>query len=191
MKRKEIVLTAIYKTLISFVVVIALVVIVAIGWAILNGETIEPIKHELPLAELHESPMIPAEIKHQAPEPKPAQDPEPEPAQDPEPIDDTLIATITHYCACSSCNGKYSWTEEGVNYTATAIGITLHDGIDGNYCAATFGSLGDVIRINGVDYQLVDRMGSNHGKRIDIFVAAGHDECNQLGKYKAEVEVIG
>ena len=99
----------------------------------------------------------------------------------------TFSAIITHYCACSKCNGSYSWGEGGVNYTATASGITLHDGIDGNYCAATFGNLGDIVTINGVDYKIVDRMGGNDGKRIDIFVADGHARCNELGRYTANV----
>ena len=99
----------------------------------------------------------------------------------------TFNAIITHYCACSKCNGSYSWSEGGVNYTATASGITLHDGIDGNYCAATFGNLGDIVTINGVDYKIVDRMGGNDGKRIDIFVADGHTRCNELGRYTANV----
>lgn len=99
----------------------------------------------------------------------------------------TFSAIITHYCACSKCNGSYSWIEGGINYTATASGITLHDGIDGNYCAATFGNLGDIVTINGVDYKIVDRMGGNDGKRIDIFVADGHARCNELGRYTANV----
>lgn len=99
----------------------------------------------------------------------------------------TFSAIITHYCACSKCNGSYSWSEGGVNYTATASGITLHDGIDGNYCASTFGNLGDIVTINGVDYKIVDRMGGNDGKRIDIFVADGHARCNELGRYTTNV----
>lgn len=99
----------------------------------------------------------------------------------------TFSAIITHYCACSKCNGSYSWSEGGINYTATASGITLHDGIEGNYCAATFGNLGDIVTINGVDYKIVDRMGGNDGKRIDIFVADGHARCNELGRYTANV----
>lgn len=100
---------------------------------------------------------------------------------------ETFSAIITHYCACSKCNGSYSWSEGGVNYTATASGITLHDGIDGNYCAATFGNLGDIVTINGIDYKIVDRMGGNDGKRIDIFVADGHARCNELGRYTTNV----
>lgn len=100
----------------------------------------------------------------------------------------TFKATITHYCACSKCNGKWSYAENGINYTKTASGIILHDGIGGNYCAATFGSLGDTVTINGIDYQIVDRMGGTDGKRVDIFCAGGHDRCNELGRYTAEVQ---
>lgn len=103
----------------------------------------------------------------------------------------TYTATITHYCACSKCNGSYSWIENGVNHSATASGLTLYDGLAGNYCAATFGSLGDVVSINGVDYKIVDRMGGNDGYRIDIFVSEGHTKCNELGRYKAEVTLKG
>lgn len=99
----------------------------------------------------------------------------------------TYTANITHYCACSKCNGSYSWSENGVNYSASASGLTLHDGLTGNYCAATFGSLGDVITIKGVDYKIVDRMGGNSGYRIDIFVGEGHAKCMELGRYTAEV----
>lgn len=98
-----------------------------------------------------------------------------------------IKAIITHYCACSKCNGKYSRIENGINYTSTASGITLHDGISGNYCAATFGKLGDIVTINGVDYKIVDRMGGKDGKRIDIFVSDGHAKCNELGRYTADV----
>lgn len=99
----------------------------------------------------------------------------------------TVEAIITHYCACSSCNGKYSYTKDGVNYTATASGITLHDGLEGNYCAATFGKLGDILVIDGAAYEIVDRMGGNDGYRIDIFVGEGHAKCNELGRYTTEV----
>ena len=99
----------------------------------------------------------------------------------------TVTAKVTHYCACSICNGKWSWTEDGVNYSKTATDLVIYDGLDGNYCAATFGKLGDIITINGVDYKIVDRMQSKSGYKIDIFVGAGHDKCMELGTYKAEV----
>lgn len=170
--------------MISLILRIAILAILC--WELLTACKIKPIEPVLQVAPIYQATMVPAEIKYYAPEPTA----EPEPVKEEEPSGGSK-ATITHYCACSSCNGSYSWTEDGVNYTATASGITLHDGIEGNYCAATFGSLGDVIRINGVDYKLVDRMGGNSGRRVDIFVAAGHDECNRLGRYTAEAEVIG
>lgn len=103
----------------------------------------------------------------------------------------TLTATVTHYCACKKCNGKYSHSENGINYTATASGIKLYDGIEGNYCAATFGKLGDIITIDGVEYKIVDRMGNRHkkGNRVDIFVSEGHSKCYELGKYTATVYI--
>lgn len=85
------------------------------------------------------------------------------------------------------CNGKWSYTENGLNCTKTAPGIVLYDGIIGNYCAATFGSLGDTILINGTEYIIADRMGGNDGYRIDIFVSGGHEKCNELGRYTAEI----
>lgn len=103
----------------------------------------------------------------------------------------TLTATVTHYCACKKCNGKYSHSENGINYTATASGVKLYDGIEGNYCAATFGKLGDIITIDGVEYKIVDRMGNRHkkGNRVDIFVSEGHSKCYKLGKYTATVYI--
>lgn len=116
-----------------------------------------------------------------------------QPAAEPEaPIQserETLTATVTHYCACEKCNGKYSYEQGGINYTATASGKKLYDGIEGNYCAATFGEMGDVIEINGTEYIIVDRMGNRgkKGNRVDIFVPDGHAECMKMGRYKAEV----
>ena len=101
----------------------------------------------------------------------------------------TVYANITHYCACKKCNGSYSFKKNGKNYTETASGIILHDGKKGNYCAATFGKLGDIITINGVDYELVDRMGSKSGDKIDIFIADGHEKCLELGRFHADVEL--
>lgn len=128
------------------------------------------------------------------PTPKPTATPTPTPTPEPSPTESTedveiITANITHYCACSKCNGKYSFTKGGKNYTETAIGMILHDGISGNYCAATFGSLGDTITINGTDYKLVDRMKSKSGRKVDIFIADGHDKCLELGRFTADVKL--
>ena len=142
-------------------------------------------------AKIYQSPMIVSTIKAQADEPmkkETVEKTEEKPAkEETKQSSGTIKATITHYCACASCNGKWSYTENGLNCTKTASGIVLYDGISGNYCAATFGSLGDTILINGTEYIIADRMGGNDGYRIDIFVAGGHDSCNELGRYTAEV----
>lgn len=161
------------------------------GWALIISATIpkQTEKPELQLAEIYQSPMVVAEIKHQAPAPaKTESSPTFEQKKE---TSGNLSAIITHYCACSKCNGKWSYEKDGLNYTETASGILLYDFIDGNYCAATFGKIGDILTINGTDYQIVDRMGGNSGKRVDIFVAAGHDKCNELGRYTAEVMLKG
>ena len=171
---------------------IMLCVIAAYAIVLCGGTIKQEEEYILQEAKVYQSPMAVPTIKAQAAEPmkkETVEQVEEKPAkEETKQSRGAIKAIITHYCACASCNGSYSWTEDGVNYTATASGLTLHDGIEGNYCAATFGSLGDVIRINGVDYKIVDRMGGSDGKRVDIFVAAGHDECNRLGRYMAEVE---
>ena len=167
--------------------IMLLAIIVAL-WVIIGfaGKAIEEPEQEV--AKIYQSPMVVAEIKHQAKAPEVQNTTTPKESNTEH---KGIKANITHYCACSDCNGKWSYTENGLNYTQTASGILLYDFIDGNYCAATFGNLGDILTINGVDYKIVDRMGGNSGKRIDIFVAEGHEKCNELGRYTAEVELKG
>lgn len=104
----------------------------------------------------------------------------------------TLIkAEITAYCACEVCNGKYS----SGNSTETAIGIILRNDPEyaDKYCAATsaVGDLGDIVIIDGISYEIIDRMGRKHGKAIDIFVP-DHRTCyEEYGRRRNyEVEVI-
>ena len=96
-----------------------------------------------------------------------------------------ITATITHYCACSKCNGKYSYTDsDGAVYCSTAGGVRLYNGrANGNYCAANFGKLGDKITINGTTYTIIDRFGNSAGApKVDIFVSEGHSACMQKGR---------
>lgn len=168
---------------------------------VLCGGTINKEKeYILQEAKVYQSPMVVPKIKAQAAEPESTMGqvkPGTESSKDvtnlsaPKNESGQFSAIITHYCACASCNGKWSYTENGLNCTKTASGIVLYDGISGNYCAATFGSLGDTILINGTEYIIADRMGGNDGYRIDIFVAGGHDRCNELGRYTAEVTLKG
>lgn len=184
---------------IKFIAIINIIAtVVALAWVLLtSGATpAEEPQQELQLAKIYQSPMVVAEIKHQAKEPEVEKKDEKTSqnittSEENNTKHNTFSANITHYCACSSCNGEWSYTENGLNCTQTASGIVLYDGIGGNYCAATFGNLGDILTINGVDYQIVDRMGGSSGKRIDIFVADGHDRCNELGRYTAEVKLKG
>jgi len=176
-----------------YIFVLCLIAVCA-ALALIGGSTPEP-DPELELAPIYQATLVKAEIKTQAPAPAEEIEVKPEKTEEvvkkEEDTSGTIKATITHYCACSSCNGIWSYEKDGANYTETASGIILYDGISGNYCAATFGKLGDIVTINGVDYEIVDRMGGNSGKRIDIFVAAGHDKCNELGRYTAEVKLKG
>ena len=177
------------KMIMLLAIIVALWVIV--GFA---GKALEEPKQEVELAKIYQSPMVVAEMKHQAKEPEvqniiTSKESNKERNKESNTEHKKITANITHYCACSSCNGEWSYIEEGLNYTQTASGVLLYDGIGGNYCAATFGNLGDILTINGVDYKIVDRMGGNSGKRIDIFVAEGHEKCNELGRYTAEVEL--
>lgn len=103
----------------------------------------------------------------------------------------TLIkAEITAYCACKRCNGKYS----SGHSTETAQGIVLRNEPEyaNKYCAATsaVGDLGDILIIDGVRYEIVDRMGRKHGKAIDIFVPnhrTCYEECGRRRNYEVEV----
>ena len=171
--------------------------VVAMALLISSATPTEAPQQEWEVARVYQSPMVVPELKTQAPEPESTMDqvkPEIESSTTLSANKETsgqISATVTHYCACSKCNGKWSYSKDGANFTETASGIVLYDGIGGNYCAATFGSLGDILTINGIEYEIVDRMGGNSGKRIDIFVADGHDRCNELGRYTADVTLKG
>ena len=85
--------------------------------------------------------------------------------------------TITHYCACAKCCGKYS-----SGYTATGTLAT-----EGRTVAVDpkVIPLGSKIRINGHVYVAEDTGVSGH--MVDIFVSS-HDEAIKKGCYKATVE---
>ena len=106
----------------------------------------------------------------------------------------TIKATITYYCACKKCCGKYSYVKDGVTYSKTASGKKIYNGMeDQHWCAATFGRLGDKIEINGTVYTIVDRFGSSSSRyKVDIFTPAGHAACNRLGKQRnVSVKLLG
>lgn len=97
----------------------------------------------------------------------------------------TVKATITYYCACEKCCGKYSYQVDGVTYSKTASGKKIYNGMpDPHWIAANFGSFGDKVVINGTTYTIVDRLGSSFSGtyRVDIFTPEGHSQCERLGR---------
>lgn len=80
---------------------------------------------------------------------------------------------ITYYCPV--CN------DPGYSY-ASSSGTTLYEGC----VACSWLPLGSKIRINGDEYVVVDRCGTD---AIDIFVDTDSCYCSQYGTYYAEVEV--
>lgn len=81
---------------------------------------------------------------------------------------------ITYYCPV--CN------DPGYSYNSSS-GVTLYEGC----VACSWLPLGSKIRINGDEYTVVDRCGTD---AIDIFVDTDSCYCSQYGTYYAEVEVM-
>ena len=86
--------------------------------------------------------------------------------------------TITHYCGCKSCNGKW------YGYP-TASGIAMKQGRTIAVDPAVI-PLGTKVVINGNVYVAEDTGSAIKGNRIDIFIA-DHDEANELGIYTTDV----
>lgn len=102
-----------------------------------------------------------------------------------------MRAEITAYCACKRCNGKYSIDGHSTK-TATPLILRNEPEYADKYCAATaaVGDFGDIVIIDGISYEIVDRMGRKHGKAIDIFVPnhqQGNDEYERRRNYEIEV----
>ena len=89
--------------------------------------------------------------------------------------------TITHYCACSVCCGKWADGITASGKTATAGRTIATD--------PKVIPLGSKVVINGWEYVAEDTGGAIKGNRIDIYVD-DHKEALNLGKYKAEVQQV-
>lgn len=104
---------------------------------------------------------------------------------------------ITYYCACPSCNGYWSSWRNGAWSTATAKGVILYNksAYKWKYCAATpaVGKLGQTVTLyldgKWRELKIVDRLGSNTGKKIDIFWPS-HSGCYKRGVINSKTVYI-
>ena len=87
--------------------------------------------------------------------------------------------TLTAYCACEKCCGKWS------KYKKTASGTTPEQGRTVACVSLDFGT---VININGEDYIVEDR-GRLKEKQIDIYFES-HEEAREFGRQKGIVYLI-
>lgn len=85
--------------------------------------------------------------------------------------------TLTAYCSCSKCCGKYASGKTASGVKATA-----------NHTVAADKSIPFKTKlvINGIIYEVEDRGSGVRGKHIDIFFD-NHSEAVKFGKQKAEV----
>ena len=87
--------------------------------------------------------------------------------------------TLTAYCACEKCCGKWS------KYKKTASGTTPEEGRTVACVSLDFGT---VININGEDY-IVEDTGHLKDNQIDIYFES-HQEALEFGRQKGEVYLI-
>ena len=96
-----------------------------------------------------------------------------------------ISGRYTHYCACATCNGSGSGT--------TTSGRKIYNGMeDPHYIACNWLPLGSVIKVDGVNYTVVDRGGSGLSRtgRIDIFTPQGHAACYRLGVGSCSITIV-
>ncbi|MBE6719288.1 MAG: DUF348 domain-containing protein [Ruminococcaceae bacterium] len=96
-----------------------------------------------------------------------------------------ITGRYTHYCACATCNGSGSGT--------TSSGRRIYNGMsDPHYIACNWLPMGSVIKVDGVNYTVVDRGGSGLSTtgRIDIFTPEGHAACYRLGTGSCSIQIV-
>jgi 3D (Asp-Asp-Asp) domain-containing protein len=104
---------------------------------------------------------------------------------------------VTYYCACPSCNGYWSSWRNGAWSTVTASGKRLYNkkSYKYKYCAATpaVGKLGQTVSIyldgKWRKLKIVDRLGSNSGKKIDVFLPS-HRGCYSHGVIRSKTVYV-
>ena len=86
--------------------------------------------------------------------------------------------TITHYCACEKCCGKYA---DGITATGTQATANRTIAVDPKVIP-----LGSEVLIDGQVYIAEDVGGAIKGNRIDIFVSS-HEEAIDRGRVERNV----
>lgn len=85
--------------------------------------------------------------------------------------------TVTAYCPCRKCCGKWANGITASGTTATA---------NHTIAAPRNFAFGTKLVINGITYTVEDRGGAIKGKKLDIFMES-HSACLKWGKRKCEV----
>lgn len=85
--------------------------------------------------------------------------------------------TITAYCPCKKCNGKWAG-----GITASGVYAKANHTI----AAPKNFKFGTKLVINGITYTVEDRGGAIKGKKLDIYFS-NHSEALKFGKRKCEV----
>ena len=89
--------------------------------------------------------------------------------------------TVTAYCGCEKCCGKWSKAHK------TADG---HTPVEGVTCAASRSiPFGTKLMINGHVYTVQDRLATKYDSRIDIYFDS-HTNALKWGKKKMEVKIV-
>ena len=97
-------------------------------------------------------------------------------------VANAATVTVTAYCTCKECCGKWS------NYNRTASGAIPTEGVT---CAASRSiPFGTRLHIAGVGVRVVqDRLARVYDGRVDIFMSS-HNQAKKFGKRKLNVSVL-
>ena len=107
-----------------------------------------------------------------------------------EPVEVTEIYTVTAYCSCSICCGK--WAKDRGEVVIGAWGKELIE----DYSIASPLPFGTKVNIEGLGtYEVMDRTATwiadeYNGRIIDIYVGNSHQEAINFGKQELEVTIL-
>ena len=100
-------------------------------------------------------------------------------------VGQVIEGSYTRYCMCAQCCG----VETGVTASGKRVYYNMPDP---HYVALNWLPMGSVIKLNGIEYTVVDRGGgglSSVGK-VDVFTPEGHAACYRLGCGACTIEIV-